>query len=482
MTKTLTAAAIAASLALTGCVNRDAQEQAKRTEVLVKDPSIVVSVMTAELTLEPETLQVTGQIQAEQGTDIGATLPGRITAVYVEDGDMVMAGQTIAEMDRRDANAAISLLESQAAAARSQLAQAEADAKVGPLKSAAAVTGAEARLRQAEARLQKLLAGSRDEERLQADASVRSAESDLETAKLNMERMRRLFKEGAIPKLDLETAENRYENALAGFQSALQAKKIVDQASRPEDIAAAREDVNAAKQQLLVDKATKSLDGTYQQRVDAARANLNAAEEGVRRAEITLSDLRIKAPFNGRISGRPLQVGTVVGPGTAVASLVGTSDLTMEASVPELQVPNITVGSLVSVRVDALGDYVMNGVVEAIRPMASSVARQYVVRIVLNDTHPDVKWGMFARGEIALGGATESASIPAGAVIRNGESSFVYLAVDGKSVRAPIVPGKTESGLTKVTGLEDGDQVIVKGQSVLVDGSVITIEEAGGGE
>jgi multidrug efflux pump subunit AcrA (membrane-fusion protein) len=422
MTKTLTAAAIAASLALTGCVNRDAQEQAKRTEVLVKDPSIVVSVMTAELTLEPETLQVTGQIQAEQGTDIGATLPGRITAVYVEDGDMVMAGQTIAEMDRRDANAAISLLESQAAAARSQLAQAEADAKVGPLKSAAAVTGAEARLRQAEARLQKLLAGSRDEERLQADASVRSAESDLETAKLNMERMRRLFKEGAIPKLDLETAENRYENALAGFQSALQAKKIVDQASRPEDIAAAREDVNAAKQQLLVDKATKSLDGTYQQRVDAARANLNAAEEGVRRAEITLSDLRIK------------------------------------------------------------GDYVMNGVVEAIRPMASSVARQYVVRIVLNDTHPDVKWGMFARGEIALGGATESASIPAGAVIRNGESSFVYLAVDGKSVRAPIVPGKTESGLTKVTGLEDGDQVIVKGQSVLVDGSVITIEEAGGGE
>src|SRR6185436_5794422 len=107
-------------------------------------------------------------------------------------------------------------------AARSTLQQAQSDARVGPTKSDSNVRAAQARLSQAKARYEKAKNGSRSEERTQAEWGVKKAKSDMDTAKAALDRANRLYAEGAIAKVDVENADNKYQNALAAYEGALQ--------------------------------------------------------------------------------------------------------------------------------------------------------------------------------------------------------------------------------------------------------------------
>ena len=116
------------------------------------------------------------------------------------------------------------------------------------------------------------------------------------------------------------------------------------------------EDVRAAEQQLAIDKSNKRLDVLYTQRVESATANWEAARSTLRLAQIALENATIRAPFSGRISGKPLQPGTYVAPGVEVARIVGTGGAYFEAEVPESQVATVQPGMSVEVSIDALGD------------------------------------------------------------------------------------------------------------------------------
>ena len=81
-----------------GCVNRQAQQQAGRTEKILRDPTIPVNVVSVDTRTIEEHLEITGEVTSGQDSSIGAKVGGRITAVYVREGDAVAAGQTIANM------------------------------------------------------------------------------------------------------------------------------------------------------------------------------------------------------------------------------------------------------------------------------------------------------------------------------------------------------------------------------------------------
>ncbi len=482
--RTWGAAAIlgAAVLVLPGCVNREAQEQAKRTQEFVSQPATVVETLAVQGRDLPALIEVTGSIAARDEVSVGPVLPGRLVAVYVREGDQVSAGQLIAQQDTRDAMAQYRQAQAQVDAARSSLDQAIADSKAGPARVNASIRAAEARLAQAQESLSKLRAGSRDQERAQAEAAVARAKSDLDAAKLNLDRMRNLYREGAIAKADVEVAENRYETALAGYNSALEQRSLVREGARPEDIAIAQQEVNAAREALAAERANKALDPTYQQRIDAARANLRAAQEGVQLARKSLEDLSIRSPFSGKVSGRPLQAGTVASPGMVIARLIGAQETFFEAEIPEKELSKVQIGAPVTVTVDALQGMVLTGTVTAIDPQASDVGRLYSLRVSINEAVAGLQPGMFARGQLKTGTMENVFLVPADAVIRDGEKSYVFLKEGDKAVRAEVTVGPTEKGQTQVMGLTDGDQLIVKGQSGLIDGAQVKLDEGGGEE
>ena len=470
-------AIVALAVFTLGCVDREAQDQAKQTEDLIKDSTIAVTVMDVAPTSVEDSLDITGTIETSDDVSVTAIVGGPLIVVYVKDGDQVRAGQAIAKQDASDYQARVSGARAQANAARSALDQARADAEIGPVRSTAAVKASEARLSQAQSRLQRLINGARPEERAQAEAQVNKAKSDLDTAKLALDRAKRLFTEGAIPKASLEQAENVYASALAAYDSALQNLRLVQNASREEDISAAQQDVAAAQQQLAIDQANKKLDVLYEHRVESAQANLQSAQQNLRLAEIALENTTLRAPFSGRLSGKPLQAGTYVSPGVEVARIVGTGGAYFEAEIPESQIALVQPGMTVEVSVDALSGAKAAGTLIAINPQATGAGRLFFGRVRLDSVPAGLRAGMFARGVAVLGRRDGVFLVPSEAVLKDGDKSYVFLAVGEKAQRREVKTGVTRNGSTEVVGIGDGDRIIVKGQGTLTDGSTIKLQD-----
>ena len=82
-----------------GCVDRAKQAQAKVTEALVLDKTVHVALAPAATKTLSETFDITGNLTTADDVQVGAKQAGRITSVFVKDGDAVTAGQVIAEED-----------------------------------------------------------------------------------------------------------------------------------------------------------------------------------------------------------------------------------------------------------------------------------------------------------------------------------------------------------------------------------------------
>jgi RND family efflux transporter MFP subunit len=465
-----------AGLALAGCVNRAQQEQAKRTEKIVKDPTVPVQTTMAVRGDMPETIAVTGSIRARQEVGVGAQAAGRVVAVYVRDGDSVASGQAIAQIDSVAASARLRQAVAQESQARAQLRQAETDARATPQRSQAAVQAAQARLNQARARLLLLQKGAREEDRVQAEWGVRRAKSDLDTAEKNRDRTRRLAVEGVVPMVEAERADNAYENALAAYNAALQTLATVQNFSRPEEVSAAREEVRAAEAALALERTNRMTDSSALDRVQQARAALQAAAEQTSLARKDIADATVRAPFSGRVSGRPLEVGSVVGPGTVVATLVGGAEMYFEGQVPSSRVGKIAVGSPVTITVQGQAGTKYRGQVAAIDPSASGIGRVFTMRATLGEGAGLLKSGMFATGEVLARIRSGVTLVPAGAVLLDGESASVFVQEGGKARRVQVKVGLSRDGRTEVSGLPAGAEVVTAGQRNLVDGTPIRVE------
>lgn len=471
------AAVAAVLLAASGCVNRAAQEQNKKTQEVLGAPEMPVEVVSARPSTVPEIIEVTGQIAVEDDAVIGAQVQGRLTATYVQDGDIVQAGQIIADQERMDDEARLRAAKAQVDSARAQLQQALREAAAAPARSAASVRAAEARARQAQETVGKLRAGLREQERRQASIAVERAQSDLNTAKTALDRARRLFNEGALAKADVEAAENRHDNALAAYKSALEGKSLADAGPREEDIRIAMQELSAAQEAVRIERTQKGLDANFEERVNGARAQVRAAEEQVKLVMKALYNASIRAPFRGRISGRPAQPGTVLGPGSPVARIVSTDRLYFEPQVTERQVTKLKPGTGVSLSLDALDGAKFSGVVEGVNPLASNVARLYTVRVRISESDPAIKPGMFAKGEILAGQRDGVYVLPDEAVFRDGDKAWVMVVEQGKAQRRSIQIQRAAGNRYEATGLRPGDQVIVKGQAGLLAETPVKIEK-----
>lgn len=463
-------------LALVGCVDREAQKQGERTKQIIGDKTVRVSVITARETSVDEELEITGEIQTSADTTVGAKIPGRLVAVYVQDGDFVRQGQVIAQQETGSLMAQMRQAQGQLSAAQAQLSQAISNRRFGPQRSISAVKTAEAQLRSARAQLAKAQAGARSEEVRQAEIQVDAAKSNLETARKERDRQLTLYKEGAASQQRYEVAENQFQQALSQYEIALENLRLRRSQTRPEDIESARESVRQAEEALRNAKIAQSLDVNLDDQVAAARAQVATAMAAVDLARQNLADATIRSPFTGRVSGKPAQVGTVASPGTPIVRLVGEHGIYLEGEVPENQVPEITPGRTVAVYVEAIQSQRISGRVAAVSPFGESVGRIFRVRIQLDSSDPAIKPGMFARGVIKLRTVKGAIMVPSSALVTEGESTYVFVLEGGKAKRRPVVRGIERLQEVQISNVRAGEQIVVEGQFQLKDGDPAVVE------
>jgi membrane fusion protein (multidrug efflux system) len=234
---------------------------------------------------------------------------GYVQALYVQDNQKVMAGQALLRIDERNYQAALS---QQAA---------DLDAR------RAGITFADNQIRQQQA----LVAQNR--------AQLAGAEANAKFAAEEEQRYRMLRDQG------VET-EERYEQALNQSNQA--------QAS----LQAAKAAVQVAERQLA----------TMQSALSQSRAQLEAAQAMVNTAKLNLNDTLLRASVAGRIGDDTARLGEYVEPGTRLMSIVPIQQVYAVANFKETQIRRMRIGQPATVRVDALGDRLIDARVESFSP------------------------------------------------------------------------------------------------------------------
>lgn len=471
------AALALAGITFAGCVDREAQEQAVRTEELLSDPVVPVVAEQVFARSVPEEIEISGSMVTLETVAVSPVVPGLLVSVNVREGQSVTAGQVIAVQDRRDLELQLNQAQSMLDSARSQLAQAQREAGASPDRTQSNIRAAEARLEQAKQQLSRAETGARSEEIRQAEIALTRAQSDLRLATSARDRAQRLYDEGAIALSQLEQAQNAYENAVTAVMNAEATLEIALSASRVEDIEIARQEVQAAEEALRIARVNQVGDAIANDQVRAARASVRTAETQVQMAKKALEDASIKAPVSGRITGTPARSGSYGTPGVPIANIVGEGELYFEAEVPEDQILAIEVGTSVSVTFTAVPDLELAGNVVSIDPLASSVGRLYTVRIGFDAVPARIRPGMFARGQMTAGALEDVYVLPSAAIFRDDGAGFVYIIENGNAKRADVQILRTIGSSSVVSGLQDGDEVIIEGGANVADGTPVRVEE-----
>lgn len=470
--------ALLATVLLFGCVDREAQEQARRTEEFLSDPVIPVVAEQVFATSVPDEVEISGAMVTLETVAVSPVVPGLLTSVNVREGQSVRAGQIIAVQDSRDLQIQLRQAQTNLEAARSQLAQAQREASASPDRTRASIRSAEARLEQARQQLARAETGARSEEIRQAEIALSRAESDLRLATSARDRAQRLYDEGAIALAQLEQAQNAYEGAVTAVQNAQAALEIALAVSRVEDIEIARQEVRAAEEALRLARVNEVGDAIARDQVEVARSNLRAAQLQVELARKAVEDTRIKAPVSGRVTGTPARSGSYGNPGVPIAQIVGEGTLYFEAEVPEAQILAIEMGAEVDVKLTALSDFSLRGRVVSIDPLATSVGRLFTVRVGFDAVPERVRPGMFARGSLVVDALQEAYLVPSSAVYRDDGVGYVFVVDNGSARRADVRILRTVGSSTVVDGLSDGDLVIVDGGINVVDGTPVRVTDA----
>ncbi len=473
-----------------GCVDRQAQTESKATEKIVNNPVKSVTVQTAATDNVTEDVEVTGDVTASDDTTIGSKQTNRVTSVFVKDGDVVSKGQLLATLDDTSAQAQLKQAQAQVstalanmASARASLAQAMKNYAVGPHRSSVQVSLARAQVSGSQHNLDKVIHGARPEERKQALANLDSAKANLDLQKKQLERIKTLVDQGALSGQSLDQQRATYDQAAAQVKSAQEAVNMNQNGSRQEDIDSAKSQYQQAVEGLRNAEDQKKLDPLLKDQVDAAnaqvesaRAQLDSARAQIQIANQTIADTRVYAPFAGRVSGRPIQVGTVAGNSTPIVRIVGGAGVYFNGQIPSSNIDKVHPGMAVKVRVDGSSGKVYTGTIVGVNPLADSVGRLFSVRVQFNGSIQGLQPGMFARGTVAIRTISNTVVVSSQAVQTRGDDKYVMVIEGNKARKVKVTTGLTKGEWVQVTGVTAGQKVVVEGQEDLVEGATVNVK------
>jgi RND family efflux transporter MFP subunit len=197
-----------------------------------------------------------------------------------------------------------------------------------------------------------------------------------------------------------------------------------------------------------------------QARRDMARAGQAQAKAALDQARTALGYTRILAPFDGVVSEKKADVGTLASPGMPIFTVEDLRRYRLEATVNETDLRYVRMGQQVPAVIDALGDKELKGRVVEIVPAADPASRSFLVKIEV-PTSPALRSGLFGRTQFTRG-ERSALLIPCTAVVERGQLQGVYV-LDQNQVAGLryITLGKPSAQHVEVlAGLQAGELLV----------------------
>jgi HlyD family secretion protein len=336
----------------------------------------VVTVQTGKASRQDLVSLVTasGEIKPRNYYNIGANVMGRITDIYVKEGDKVHRSQVLAKLE-------------------SVQAQADVQAQQAGLNSSMAESTA------AEAGLKAM-----DENLRTATAAIDRAKADLQKAKLEYDRGESLFKEKLIAKQDFDSRKAALDSASASLREA----------------EARYSQMNAQREQTAAQLSVA------QKRIAQNKATLNRFDD-------VLSKHQAVSPIDGLVTNLPVRVGETVVPGiqNSSASLIMTiadmSLITAEVKVDETDIVNVKLEQKADITIDAIPNKTFKGHVIEIgntailrstglaasqSAVSSQEAKDFKVVIALDNPPDEIRPGLSCTAKVITATREKALTIP----------------------------------------------------------------------
>ena len=287
-------------------------------------------------------------VEAVKQSTVSAQVMGRVVELRVDVGDRVKTGQVIARIDQREAQ----------------------------------------------------------QQQLASAAQVAQAQANLENARLNVERSRRLLQNNFVSQAAVDRAETEYK---------------------------------------------------------AAEAQVRAAQAGSEQASISRGYTTVVAPYGGIVSARHVEVGEMASPGKALITTFDPADMRVIAEVPQERVPELRSSSKVSVEIPSLNKWI-SVKSTVILPAADPRTHTTRVRLTLPADQSGLYPGVYARAYFSVGQARKMV-VPMAAIVRRSEISGVYVVTEkgASSFRQVRLGEPAGDGLVEVlAGVSPGERVALE--------------------
>lgn len=253
------------------------------------------------------------------------------------------------------------------------------------------------------------------------------------------------------------------ERATAGLQASQQ------------DVAAAESDFILAESTLkryqsLFDKQSvspqefdevKARYASAQARRESAHAGRAQSEAALAQARTSFQYTRIRAPFDGIVTARMVDAGSMASPGIPLVVVEDPTRFRLEATVDESAIGLVRLGQAVTVTLDNVPGKTWTGRVVQILSAADPASRTFLVKIELPKA-PDLRSGVFGRARFPRG-QRDSLQIPNSAILKRGQLTAIYVVGSDQvaSLRYVTLGQSSEDKFEVLSGLESGERFVV---------------------
>ena len=206
-----------------------------------------------------------------------------------------------------------------------------------------------------------------------------------------------------------------------------------------------------------------------------AQSDLVAARSRVASARQMLQRTEVRAPFDGMVSERKASAGDTAQVGKELVKVIDPTSMRFEGLVSSDRMGEIKPGQSVSFRINGFGQQEFKGKVRRVDASANASTRQVEVLVGFEGGEMPKVSGLYAEGLVATG-EQKALMLPDAALTKEGDSAYVWRVKSGTLNKVKVTLGERDqrSGDHVVlAGLTEGDQVLRKPGSTLVDGQKV---------
>ena len=413
-----------------GCVdtNKDNKNNIEYQSELSKeiDNKIVVETSIVEKSNIEKIYKYSGTIFPSEIAYAITTMPGKVLNVNYDIGDKVNKDTILFEMDTTDIYNNINVLE-------------------------ASLASIEAQIQSAQTAINMVNGATMQAQIHSAKSAMENAELNYNNTKSNYDNTKILYEKGIISKTDFDKIEFAYKNAELQYNQAKENFNIISVKIPEENLIKAQDAYNVAI---------------------SSKASIEAQ---IQSAQKSLEDAKIKSPIDGIISECNVMTGSIISQSQPQFTIINTNNVNLNVNVSENIINSIKIGDKVKVYVNSILDSNITGIVKMVSPAANSTGT-YTIEIEINNKDGRLKSGMFGEVEFINEKSKNSFVVLRDVVISENNENYLYIIENNIAKKIFVETGIDTGEEIEITkGLENGMQVVIKGQTYLEDGLEVRI-------